>query len=706
LIATTDRNGRKRTYNYDALNRETAEHWLDNLGNDVRTFNYHYDAVGHLLVTNDPDSKYTYSYDLADRITSVDNLGTIGVPNVLLDYSYDAAGNLLNVTDKINGVLNGTNAYTYDLLNRVTRITQSGTGVQNKRVDMSYDAASQMTGLNRYGDLAGTLSVADTSYTYDLAGRLTNLTHQHGGNTVASYGLVYDVANRITRSAGTDGVQDYSYDSTNQLTGADHTTIADEAYSYDANGNRTNAGYGTGTNNQLLTDGIYNYSYDGEGNRTLRVEIATGKVTEYLWDYRNRLTGVLFKDGAGVVTRTIEYRYDVNDRRIGKRIDGVTTERYVYDGSDVALVFDGAGVQTHRYLHGTGVDTVLADERGGTVVWALGDNQGTVRDVLDGNGVVLNHVSYDSFGKVVGQSNAGVEFRYGFTGRETDGETGLDYYRARYYDSASGRFISEDPLGFGAGDANLSRYVGNSPTNWNDPSGKCLVFAAPAIPTALPWLIGGFAGFVAGLNALNDAGFNPFTNRAPDPNFDLSPSPPPFPAPHNPLHLDDYRPEIFPNHGGDLLPPLGGIDLTPVWTNHHTGGGYQDHSRLPQYVFNTENIPTDDMWNDLAGINNPSYDPRPTTPGGRKLSEHADVDSLNRHGFSEPYHDVDNIIDSPSRVTQQADGAKVYIQSTGNNNYNLAIVNHQDNSLVTAMQNLTGRELSNLGKRYGFNANP
>ncbi len=132
--------------------------------------------------------------------------------------------------------------------------------------------------------------------------------------------LDYDAANRITQSSGTDGVQDYVYDSTNQLTTATHTTQTDEAYSYDANGNRTSGGVATGTNNQLLTDGTYNYEYDGEGNRTKRTEIGTSKVTEYNWDYRNRLTSVTFKDAAGSVTKTIEYTYDVNDRRIGKKI--------------------------------------------------------------------------------------------------------------------------------------------------------------------------------------------------------------------------------------------------------------------------------------------------------------------------------------------------------------------------------------------------
>jgi RHS repeat-associated protein len=61
--------------------------------------------------------------------------------------------------------------------------------------------------------------------------------------------------------------------------------------------------------------------------------------------------------------------------------------------------------------------------------------------------------------------------RYGYTGREQDTETGLDYYRARYYDPFVGRFIGEDPIGFSAGDGNLTRYVFNSPVNGTDPTG-------------------------------------------------------------------------------------------------------------------------------------------------------------------------------------------------------------------------------------------
>jgi RHS repeat-associated protein len=85
---------------------------------------------------------------------------------------------------------------------------------------------------------------------------------------------------------------------------------------------------------------------------------------------------------------------------------------------------------------------------------------------------VLNHIVYDSFGNVQSQTNGAINFRYGYTGRELDSETGLQYNRARYYDARTGQFIGQDPLSFGAGDTNLYRYVHNNPVNFTDPSGE------------------------------------------------------------------------------------------------------------------------------------------------------------------------------------------------------------------------------------------
>ncbi len=119
---------------------------------------------------------------------------------------------------------------------------------------------------------------------------------------------------------------------------------------------------------------------------------------------------------------------------------------------------------------------MLSREANGQVTWSLGDRQGSVVDLVNEQGEVVNHFVYDSFGNRTGSTTA--DFRFGYTGRELDTETGLYYYRARYYDSAVGRFISEDPIGFSAGDTNLYRYVGNNATNYTDPSGEVVPLLA------------------------------------------------------------------------------------------------------------------------------------------------------------------------------------------------------------------------------------
>ena len=149
-------------------------------------------------------------------------------------------------------------------------------------------------------------------------------------------------------------------------------------------------------------------------------------------------------------------------------------------------MFDGEGNQLSRCLHGPQIDQVLAEETAvGEVRWALSDHQGSVRDVIGSQGNVLNHLTYDSYGQVTSESNPEIDFRFGYTGRERDEETGLYYYRARYFDPAPGTFVSADPMGFAAGDPNVYRYVFNSPTNYTDPSGELPILAVLAIGAAV-----------------------------------------------------------------------------------------------------------------------------------------------------------------------------------------------------------------------------
>jgi RHS repeat-associated protein len=405
---------------------------------------------------------------------SVSNEGTPNLPTTIMSYSYDNVGNVRSMTDTINGNLGIETTREYDALNRLTVNAQG-----NKRVDYTYNAISQVTNKKRYSDITGTNLVAETNHIYDQSDRLTNIIHSNGANTISSYAQTYDAASKITSVTGTDGSSTYTYDDTNQLTGADYDFQADESYSYDGNGNRTNDGYVTGVNNQLLEDNKYLYEYDLVGNRTKRTDKSTNEVMEYRWDIRDRLTGITVKNDLGEIIRTAEYTYDVYNQRIAKTVDtdgdgslAAVTERFVYgNDQNIALVFDENGNVNHRYLFGNGIDQIEADESNGNVLWALTDHLGSVRDVVDDSGTVLNHVVYDAFGGVTSQTDESVVFRYGYTARELDAESGLQYNRARYLDSFTGKFISEDPIGFGGGDSNLYRYVFNSPLNGTDPSG-------------------------------------------------------------------------------------------------------------------------------------------------------------------------------------------------------------------------------------------
>jgi RHS repeat-associated protein len=134
--------------------------------------------------------------------------------------------------------------------------------------------------------------------------------------------------------------------------------------------------------------------------------------------------------------------------------------------------FDGSGNLKVRYLYGLVVDQVLArTDSGGTSAWYLPDRLGTIRDVANTSGSIIDHVVYSSFGGVNSESSPTNGDRFKFTGREYGSEVGQYYFRARYYDPGGGRFAALDPMGFRAGDANTYRYVSNMPSDRADASG-------------------------------------------------------------------------------------------------------------------------------------------------------------------------------------------------------------------------------------------
>jgi RHS repeat-associated protein len=462
LLSTTDRLGRLTTYAYDALNRQTGATWtVSSVVTNVQTFTY--DAASNQLTAADANGAYTMAYDALNRETSVQE--PFGQA---LTYTYDAAGNRTVVQDSQGG----TTTSVYDALNQLTSRQFGGPGQTTLREDFTYTARDQVATENRYTDLAGTSLAGTSSYVYDAAERLTKLTQTYANGTVlASYVYNYDQASRLTSEVDNGGATIvYSYDNANQLTGAGTAT-----YGYDATGNRTNTGYQTGPNNQLLNDGTYTYTYDAEGN--LQTKSTGTDLTTYSYDNQNRLTGVIETVGGTLQTQAT-YVYDVFGNRIEADeytlASGVTTvTRYAYDGANAWADLSSTNALVTRRLYLPGQDQLMASiSAGGTAAWYLIDRQGSVRNLQSYSGsTALDTIAYDAFGNLTSESTPANGDRYKYTGREWDAAVGLQYNRARYYNPANGRWISQDPLGL-LPDANEYRYVRNGPINATDPTGQ------------------------------------------------------------------------------------------------------------------------------------------------------------------------------------------------------------------------------------------
>lgn len=264
----------------------------------------------------------------------------------------------------------------------------------------------------------------------------------------------------------------YGYTNDNQLTGVSHTngSFTTETFGFDVNGNRNTGSYTTGAANQTNGDGTYTYAYDAEGNLTSKTTVSSGNKILYKWDTRNRLTEV-DQVISGTQTTVALYTYDVMNRPI-KVVEGGSTRYTLYDGQTPLLDFNGSGTVTSRYLNGPAVDQVLArDNTSGGVAWYLTDRLGTVRDIVDNTGAIIDHIDYGAFGNVLAESTPASGDRFKYAGMEADSYTGLYYDRARWYDPNGGKFIGQDPIGFSGGDGNLYRYVGNRPINATDSTG-------------------------------------------------------------------------------------------------------------------------------------------------------------------------------------------------------------------------------------------
>ena len=182
-------------------------------------------------------------------------------------------------------------------------------------------------------------------------------------------------------------------------------------------------------------------------------------------------------------TRTTPSTTSVSHRLSERRAPPARSNAYVYDGDNLAMDFalaNGTWTLAKSYLSGNAVDHVFAEEDltqqvtdPARVLWMVDDNEGSTRWLLNNAAGVATHYTYTPYGQASTGNTSLTPFLY--AGGFFDVLSGLQYNDAegggRWYHPVLGRWLQQDPIGFGGGDYNLSRYVGNDPTDATDPSG-------------------------------------------------------------------------------------------------------------------------------------------------------------------------------------------------------------------------------------------
>jgi RHS repeat-associated protein len=499
VAAVTDPAGNRTTYLYDGLNAPTK---ITDAKAGQTSFGY--DGNDNLTTVTDPDGSThvtTYTYDNLDRVATR--------KDALLHqetYAYDGNGNLTRLTDRKNQVT----TYKYDALNRRTFVGFGTTGtppneVYNTRIDYTYDAGNRLRtavdsangtvthvpddldrltsettpqGTVSYtydnADRRSTMSVpgqADVVYGYDNADRLTSLTR---GTTNVAIG--YDDADRRTSVTLPDGIaEQYAYDTASQLTGVTYklgaSTLGDLNYGYDFAGKR-NAVWGSYARTSLPTAVTSTTTYNAANQLTKWANGATandlnGSLTSdslgttYTWNNRGQLASTS-KTGTAV-----GYAYDAFGRRKSETVNGTTTS-LLYDGANVIQEQSAATV---NLLTGLGLDETFSRTDSGGQKSFVADALGSTVALADTAGTLSTSYNYQPFGKATATGATSTN-TFQYTGRESDAN-GLTNLRARYQQPTLQRFLSEDPIGFAGGQANLYSYSSDNPTNLADPSGLC-----------------------------------------------------------------------------------------------------------------------------------------------------------------------------------------------------------------------------------------
>ena len=444
-VASKTRNsGITTSYTYDALNRLTGE----TAGGITRTFTYDTctNGKGRLCTAvHVNDDTVSYSYTPEGHIAAR-SFGFISGASYALGYTYDSLGQLASVTypDGNQALYDYTLGAVADVRLQIgSASSYTATSVVYRPMDL---AMSGWTSSNGFANSIG----------YDSDLRPTGISVPN----VESLGFTYDLANRITTiTNGMNGslTQTLGYDAVDRLT-AIASTVDNESYTYDANGNRTHKVLNgasinitiASNSNRLLVSGGTTYGFDADGN-----VLTANTTTLFHYDPFGRVD---------VSNGTWVYSVGAEDQRL--RESGLAMTYFGPDRGGALLAEDLSGTwQDYVYLNGRLVSVVKA----GQVYAAHGDQTGRTLTLTNPSKAVVWQAEGLPFTNPITTNTFGA-FNLGFPGQyEAHGHTHNGY---REYNGYLGRYAQSDPIGL-AGGVNTYVYVGNNPIMGIDPLGLC-----------------------------------------------------------------------------------------------------------------------------------------------------------------------------------------------------------------------------------------
>jgi RHS repeat-associated protein len=456
---------------------------------------YRYNRDRQLTAIIRPDgTAVALSYDAA-----LGTLTSLGIARGSYLYSYDQqSGVLSSVTAPDNGQL--SLGYTTGLLTSTTWtgpvsgsirwsydnfLTVASETIGTDTISFGYDGDRLLTRAGAltltYGPQSGLLvtssigTISD-AYTYNEFAEPAQYTASTNGNNLFAQQFTRDAVGRIQHTvetiAGDAHAIDYVYDDAGRLTGVMRDGNTTATYRYDENNNRVARIVGSAgdvasydAQDRLLTYGASTYQYSANGELAAKTtDVGTSR---YAYDEIGNLLSVNLPDGTKV-----EYIVDGANRRIGKKLNGVLVQSFLYSsGLRVAAELNGSGNLVSRFVYGTRVNVPDYMIRGGVTYRIISDHLGSPRLIVDtATGLVMQRMDYDEFGNVLYDSLPGFQ-PFGFAGGLYDVNTGLVRFGARDYEAATGRWTTKDPIGFAGGDTSFYGYAGNDPVNLLDLDG-------------------------------------------------------------------------------------------------------------------------------------------------------------------------------------------------------------------------------------------